>query len=103
MTLSRESTATRNSWIYQWLMTQPEPDVTVINLRETRTVGPFVRALDGFVRRAIPYWKGSCVRRTIASVDSAVEVVIKTRFGQLLARVSVPPESPEKDRQQERK
>lgn len=36
----------RRSWIYRWLTAEPEPDVIVIDLRETRTVGPVLRVLD---------------------------------------------------------
>jgi hypothetical protein len=34
----------------QWLTTEPDPDVIVIDLRETVTVGPIVLALDRLVR-----------------------------------------------------
>ncbi|GAB3669372.1 hypothetical protein [Halopiger thermotolerans] len=36
----------RHSWLYRWLTAEPEPEVIVIDLRETYTVGPFIRLLD---------------------------------------------------------
>ncbi|WP_436344534.1 hypothetical protein [Natronorubrum sp. FCH18a] len=36
----------RHSRLYRWLTTEPESDVIVIDLRETYTVGPFIRVLD---------------------------------------------------------
>ncbi|WP_141212568.1 hypothetical protein [Halorubrum sp. Hd13] len=39
----------RHSALYQWLTAEPDPDVIVIDLRETWTVGPFVRLLDWVV------------------------------------------------------
>ncbi|OYR48488.1 hypothetical protein DJ73_19280 [Halorubrum sp. Ea1] len=36
----------RHSALYQWLTAEPDPEVIVIDLRETWTVGPFVRLLD---------------------------------------------------------
>ena len=30
------------AWVYRWLTTDPDPDVVVIDLRETRTVGPLL-------------------------------------------------------------
>ncbi len=35
---------------YRWLTAEPEPDVIVVDLRETRTVGPVVRTIDRTVR-----------------------------------------------------
>lgn len=35
-----------SSFGYRWLTAEPDPDVIVIDLRETRTIGPFIAALD---------------------------------------------------------
>ncbi|QHS16991.1 hypothetical protein GWK26_07430 [haloarchaeon 3A1-DGR] len=37
---------TRRSWLFRWLTAEPEPEVIVIDLRETWTVGPVIRLLD---------------------------------------------------------
>lgn len=39
------------SWLYRWLTAEPDPDVIVIDLRETWTVGPILAVLDWFVTR----------------------------------------------------
>lgn len=36
------------SWLFRWLTDEPEPDVVVIDLRETVVVGPVLAVLDGF-------------------------------------------------------
>ena len=36
----------RQSFLYQWLTAEPDPEVIVIDLRETWTVGPFLQILD---------------------------------------------------------
>lgn len=35
-----------SSWIYRWLTREPNPNVIVIDLRETRTVGPVIPYID---------------------------------------------------------
>jgi hypothetical protein len=44
----------RASWLYRWLTAEPDPDVVVVDLRETVGVGPILALLDrllGFVVR----------------------------------------------------
>lgn len=41
-----EVTMFRQSFVYQWLTAEPDPDVIVIDLRETKIVGPILRLLD---------------------------------------------------------
>lgn len=45
----RVVSAVRASLIYRWLTAEPDPEVIVIDLRDTRTVGPFLRVLDRVV------------------------------------------------------
>ena len=47
--LARTSAWIRGSWLYRWLTAEPEPDVIVIDLRETRIVGPILQVLDWLV------------------------------------------------------
>jgi hypothetical protein len=42
----RLSVLVRNSYLYRWLTAEPEPEVIVIDLRETWTVGPIIAILD---------------------------------------------------------
>lgn len=50
---TRGASWVRNSALYQWLTAEPDPEVIVIDLRETWTVGPFLRVLDWVVDRLI--------------------------------------------------
>jgi hypothetical protein len=53
--------AVRASWLYRWLTAEPDPDVIVIDLRETWTVGPFLRILDRILDLLIGAVEGSIV------------------------------------------
>ncbi|WP_233559385.1 MULTISPECIES: hypothetical protein [unclassified Halorubrum] len=46
--------AVRDSYLYRWLTAEPDPDVIVIDLRETWTVGPVIRLLDAAIDRLAP-------------------------------------------------
>lgn len=88
---------TRGSWLYRWLTAEPDPEVIVIDLRETYTVGPFVRLLDrsapvvGAVVRESVTW--TVARRAADAVERrAAESPIVRRIGAALA----PPEPPER-------
>lgn len=56
--LSNLTTAGRRyvegSWLYRWLTKEPDPDVIVIDLRETLTVGPWLAAIDRGMRWLLP-------------------------------------------------
>jgi hypothetical protein len=85
-----------NSSLYRWLTTEPDPDVIVIDLRETYTVGPFLRAVD----RVMPT-VGTAVRGSFAwsiaerMSENVVEPAAESRSVQWLAAVLAPPEPPE--------
>ena len=53
----------RQSSLYRWLTKEPEPEVVVIDLRETYTVGPFIALLDRATARFVPWWRESGCRR----------------------------------------
>lgn len=58
----------RHSWCYRWLTKEPEPEVIVIDLRETYTVGPVIRLLDRCleaVARALPSSKTAAYARDL--------------------------------------
>jgi len=50
----RTAAAVRDSYLYGWLTAEPDPEVIVIDLRETWTVGPFIRLLDATLDRLVP-------------------------------------------------
>lgn len=56
-------TAVRASFLYQWLTAEPDPEVIVIDLRETWTVGPILRLLDIVIHRLRPAVKNAGVMR----------------------------------------
>ena len=71
----RGGDAVRDSYLYRWLTAEPDPEVIVIDLRETWTVGPFIRLLDAVLDRVLPALEDSRVataartgvRRTLAA------------------------------------
>lgn len=87
--------ATRNAFIYRWLTKEPEPDVIVIDLRETWTVGPLIVLLDWFIERLTPYWRASVVRQAGVALGGFVERALATRPGRFLKRLLTPPEPPD--------
>ncbi|WP_338729905.1 hypothetical protein [Haladaptatus sp. DJG-WS-42] len=52
---ARVGELTRRSSLFRWLTAEPEPEIIVIDLRETWTVGPFIALLDRFVAAAEPH------------------------------------------------
>ena len=64
----------RASWSYRWLTAEPDPDVIVIDLRETYTVGPIIRLLDRVVTPLADAWDGSSAQ---ASVDAVADAPVR--------------------------
>ena len=52
------------SWLYRWLTAEPEQDVIVIDLRETVTVGPWLRAIQRGITWLLPAALSSALFRT---------------------------------------
>jgi hypothetical protein len=61
----------RGSWSYRWLTAEPDPDVIVIDLRETYTVGPIIHVLDRVVDPLADAWGGSAVEATLSGIADA--------------------------------
>ena len=59
----------RESYLFRWLTAEPEPDVIVIDLRETVTVGPFLAVLDRLVPTAARAWSASRIRTSIDTTE----------------------------------
>lgn len=94
---SREGTDwARASFLYRWLTKEPEPDVVVIDLRETLSVGPIIALLDRVLRWLVPYWAQSIPGRVLDILVDWGERVADTRAGRLLVAVLEPPEPPER-------
>ncbi|ELY39718.1 hypothetical protein [Natronorubrum tibetense] len=64
----------RHSRLYRWFTTEPEPDVIVIDLRETYTVGPFIRLLDRCLEGVSDAAESSKTAAVAARVDAAFRV-----------------------------
>lgn len=88
----------RNSFVYRWLTKEPEPEVIVIDLRETRTVGPFIHLLDATVERVVPYWNESRMKRGVDRLGRGIDRTLRTRPGRVLVALLEPPEPPESER-----
>lgn len=58
----------RTSRSYRWLTAEPDPDVIVIDLRETYTVGPIIRVLDRVVGSLADAWDGSAADAALSRV-----------------------------------
>lgn len=87
----------RGSALYAWLTKEPEPEVIVIDLRETRLLGPCLGVLDDVVTRVEPAWTGSRVKAGVDRVAALVDRGLRTRPGRLLVALLEPPEPPESD------
>jgi hypothetical protein len=86
------------SALYQWLTAEPEPEVIVIDLRETWTVGPLLELLDRIITRVLPYWYTSRVSSGVDALVGLVERAAETRYGRAVASVLAPPEPPGSER-----
>ncbi|MDY7082243.1 MAG: hypothetical protein SXQ77_07545 [Halobacteria archaeon] len=53
-----------DSWLYGWLTAEPEPEVVVIDLRDTLSVAPFLELLDRTVSVFVPARLSSFIYRT---------------------------------------
>jgi hypothetical protein len=63
---------TQSSWIYRWLTTEPEPEVMVIDLRETLAFGPIIQAIDRTLRWLVPAAASAVVVHNTERVGIAV-------------------------------
>lgn len=65
------SSAIQASSLVHWLTAEPDPDVIVIDLRETVTVGPFIALLDRLVPHVASMWNGSSSKRALDHFTTA--------------------------------
>ena len=68
----RALTWVRASYLYRWLTAEPDPQVVVIDLRTTWTVGPFVRALDWVLTHAVAFTRESGLYRVGTATAAAI-------------------------------
>lgn len=84
--LSRVSTTLKRfitaSFLYRWLTKEPEPDVIVIDLRDTYTVGPFITLLDWIIDGLSQAAQGSAIAQTGQRLGEAfIETPIRVSGG----------------------
>jgi hypothetical protein len=87
----RVANAVRASWLYQWLTAEPDPEVIVIDLRETWTVGPFLTILDWVIDFIIDAMEGSIFAKAAgAAVSQTRETPLRVGGGfTLLAGLAI--------------
>lgn len=93
------ATTSRNSWLYRWLTAEPEPEVIVIDLRETWTVGPVIDLLDWCLSRPGWWtledaWRISILYRLVEGTARRLERALDTRIGRAIVALLEPPELP---------
>jgi hypothetical protein len=64
------------SWIYAWFTTPPEPDVVVIDLRESFTVGPLIDMLEWVMRQNSRYRETSLLGSWLGALRNELTTVL---------------------------
>lgn len=85
----------RQSFLYRWLTREPEPEVIVIDLRETYVVGPIISILNRIIDGLLPSWRNSLAKRVTTHLDTVQEVVARSITGRFIAILVAPPGPPE--------
>lgn len=91
---TRATSVVRTSYCYRWLTAEPDPEVIVIDLRKTRTVGPFITLLEKVVDPVERVWAGSQLPSVTATAGAAVS---RSRTGRILSALLEPPDPPAND------
>lgn len=63
----------RESFLYRWLTAEPDPDVVVIDLRETYTVGPILALLDRLLTPLARAWQTASVEAGAEQLQHALK------------------------------
>jgi hypothetical protein len=86
----RVRASVRGSYLYRWLTAEPDPDVIVIDLRETWTVGPVITMLDwllGIVENAAE--RSPVVARATAGYERTLAAPIRVGGGAALVTAAL--------------
>jgi hypothetical protein len=86
----------RHSFLYRWLTKEPEPDVVVIDLRETYAVGPLIALLDRLAPTLGRTWRDSRTNHLFEALQKSAsgEWISDSKTVRLLAAALEPPEPP---------
>lgn len=98
----RATTVVQHSFLYRWLTAEPDPEVVVIDLRETRTVGPIIASLDRVVATLAPCYRQSRLKRGVDTLAGLAARAADTRPGRVLVTLFEPPEPPEQSSAEDR-
>lgn len=82
----------RQSFIYRWLTKEPDPEVIVIDLRDTWTVGPIIGVLDRIITWIQPYWASSVANQTVEWSGRLLSTLANTWTGTRIVQLLEPPE-----------
>ena len=86
----------RASSLYRWLTGEPDPDVVVIDLRETYAVGPVIALLDRLAAPLGRLYRDSTLQRLVEAVGRTAGALADTRAGRALGRALAPPDPPDR-------
>jgi hypothetical protein len=78
---------------YRWLTTDAEFGTVVVNLRQTRLLGPLLAAGARLADRVSPWWNNSQARAATDLLGRRVERLAETRGGRLVVTLLTPPRS----------
>jgi hypothetical protein len=82
--------------VWRWLTAEPDPDVIVIDLRETLTVGPVIAVLDWLVVRLARLYRGSAFERGLGWLAARLRwLADRTGLAALASKLFSVPEPPE--------
>lgn len=91
----------RAGYLYRWLTAEPDPDVVVIDLRETYAVGPVIALVDRLVAPLGRLYRDSTLQRLAKRGTQVARALAATRAGQALGRALAPPEPPARSSESE--
>lgn len=83
-----------SSLLYQWLTEEPDPEVIVIDLRTTRTVGSLIAVLDTIIATLAPYYPTATLKWLIDIVNNLAARAVSTTLGQFITGLLEPPAPP---------
>jgi len=100
---SRASRFVRESYCYRWLTKEPDPEIIVIDLRETYTVGPLITLLDRLIPHVEHAWQHSRVGSVSQRVserlaEDVLDPLAETRGYEFAVAILTPPEPPDRKR-----
>jgi len=79
------------SALYRWLTAEPDPDVMIIDLRDTYTVSPFLAILDTLISVLYPYFQDSRCKQESERLTVLAARLGTTRWGRTFKSLLEPP------------